>query len=207
MMFFVIICVERGISMYDINEYRKKKEEENIYCVVDMILENIYLNIDDYLIYKTNFFITGYNNYINLIIEKVKEELMLDNINIDFNIVFVPTSSTNIITEAYRNDSLFLKFMKKEDIFYNRINNNELIFDIKNDKLNTLYIMHALKTAFYHAGYDNMKLIINDKVDNVDVFNMTKSYIPKIVLLDMIKYNNKIEEDRVNNIKSRMLIK
>ena len=103
---------------------------------------------------------------------------------------------------------MFLKFMNKERELYNKIKNENIdLFDVKGNELNRLYVLHALKTASYHAGKDYVNLIYNDKVVRTNASNMIGYYLPKVVLYDMDKYNGVIEKERLDNLNKKMLIR
>lgn len=194
--------------MYDIRDYIKKKEEENIWCVVDMIIDDLIQNLEFNTVYKNNYFITGYNNKLDIVLHYIKEEAKNNNIDIKLDIHYIPTSSVNIIVTSSKINNMFLRFMNKEQELYNIIKDEKVdLFDVKSNELNRLYILHALKTAFYHAGDDYVRLLYNDKVVRTNASNMVYNYLPKVVLYDMVKYNSVIENERLDNIKKKLLIK
>ena len=191
--------VKGGVFMYYIDDYMKKKDDENLNYVADTILDKIISNITLDNNYQFNYMLTGYNNKINKILSILNYKANRENIELEIKTQFIPRASTSLIINArYRN--MFLKFMLIEKDLYKKIvEDNELIFDLKKNKLNTLYILDALKTAFYQAGYDSGKVLINDRVIKLDAVNRSLKYFPKVFSIEMINYYNMVENDRKNN--------
>lgn len=189
--------------MYYIDDYRKKKEEENYNYIVETIIDKIINNINNDEDYQINYMLTGYNNKINKIISKLNYRARQENLELDVNTYFVPTSSTNLVINArYRN--VFLKFMLIErDLYRKIVEDNIMSFDFRENKLNSLYIFDALKTAFYRAGYDSGEVIVKGRRMKFDSCNKSLKYFPKIVSMEMLKYYREIEEYRKNNIGGR----
>ena len=44
----------------------------------------------------------------------------------------------------------------------------------------------------------------DEKKELLKTCNKTKNYIPKIVLMDMLRFNKQIEEDRIENITKKL---
>jgi len=106
---------------------------------------------------------------------------------------------------------MFDKFLIAEKFFYNKIVNEKIyIFDFKLFNLNKVYILHALQTAFYHAGFDEAFVIINGIRHRIEPFNYYDIYLDKkkvkgVVRLEDIKYRKKIKEEH-NKIFSNFLV-
>lgn len=194
--------------MNNIVDFKKLKEEENISFIADMIIDDIILNLEDNIEYKTNFLITGYNKQIDIIINKLKEQALLEKISMEIILQTIPSSSTNIIIKSFKSNDVFLKFIHTEESLYNKImNDNTLVFDNNEVKISVLYILHALQTAIYHAGYEQAQINIDNKIIAIKSFNKIKKYMSKVVLMDMLKYNQKIEKERQENLNTKKLIR
>ena len=191
--------------MYDIRDYQKKRDLANIGYIVDMIIDSIKSNLKYNVIYKNNFIITGFNEQISNIIELLKAEAEIEDIDIDVSVKFIPTSSSNIVVSTSKKNNMFLKFMMLEKEFYNKIcNDGNILLDMKEIKISNLYVLHALQTALYHAGYDNINIKIKENVFELNAANKVKTYVPKVALFDMVKYNNLIEQDRKDNLSNKI---
>lgn len=189
--------------MYYIEDYKKKKEEENLNYVANLIIDKILNNINNEEIYVTDYMLTGYNNKLYKILNILERKAKNNNLELIIKTNYIPTSSTNLIISATKRN-IFLKFMMIENDLYNKIiHDNKIAFDIKENKLNTLYILEALQTAFYQAGYDYSKIIINGNNYLLPACNKAKKYFSKVIPIEMINYYNNIEEERKNNIKKK----
>lgn len=99
-----------------------------------------------------------------------------------------------------RYDNIFMKFFMAEKYFYNKIVGEKVyFFEFNENSLNTLYILHALQTAFYHAGCDEGFVIINNKRYRIEPKNMVSRYRykidEKVISVEEQIYKRKLERE------------
>lgn len=190
--------------MYYIEDYRKKKEEEKINNITTSIIDTIQNNIKKDRLYIFDYVLTGYNDNIDKIIKQLNYKAKQADLELEIKSTYIPSSSTYLEISATKR-SIFLKFMMIEQDLYNRIvYDNITSFDINDNKLNRLYVLDALQTAFYQAGYEYSEISINGNKHLLPACNKAKKYFSKVIPIEMLHYYNNIEEERNNNLKKKI---
>lgn len=167
------------------------------------IVNEIDMNLANKFLYIKNLNLGIYSE-VEELVNKVKQIASSKNIVLDIEYDPILIWNVNIKIIGRYNNS-FMNYLMAERYFYQKIKEENIFtFDFKDNALENLYVLHALQTAFYHAGFDEGFVIINNKRYRIEPKDMSSKYHyntnSKVIDIKEAKYRKKIKKEHEMNL-------